>query len=190
MKTLLLLAAGLATLLTPASAKTTLMTESSNNQGSIRVERPAPETLLPQSDFPEGWQPYEAGIARARSQRKFVMIQFFNAACKPCQRLSQDVTAEPMLDDLIRKHFVLVRVNQGSNRNLRYRNRTVTEKQLTALHQVKKYPTLLFLSPKGQLIGRHSGEVKPQELHDILNYLATGSYNKMEFSAYRAKRKS
>lgn len=186
MKTHPLFAACLAVmLLTPASAQT--VTEA-GNYGSVRAERPSPDAM-PQAEFPEGWQSYEAGIARARNQRKFVLIQFSNPSCKPCQRLSQDVTAEPMLDDLIRKHFVLVRVNQSSGRKLRYRGKVVSEQQLTALHQVKQYPTLLFLSPQGQLIGRRMGDVKAQELYEILSYLATGSYNKMEFSTFKASKK-
>ena len=183
MKTFPLLAACLAALvLLPASA------DSFSQNTTSQHTRPLPNAI-PHEEFPEGWQSYDQGLGQAKAQRKFVLIQFFKPGCVPCQKMGADVIAEPSLDDVIRQNFVLVRVNQASKRKQHHRGQLLSEKQLTAIHQVRQFPTLLFLGPDGKLIGRKLGYSSPQELHQLLNYLATGAYNKMAFDAFRAKQK-
>lgn len=125
-------------------------------------------------------------MAQAKALRKFALIQFYAAGCKPCQQMGADVTADPQLDELIRSRFVLIRVNQASTRQVMYRGRRLSEKQLTQQHQVNQYPTMLFIGPDGRLIGRKLGYSSPKELSDVLSYLSTGAYNRMAFSAFQS----
>lgn len=152
----------------------------------VRNVRPLPDSL-PQEEFPEGWQAYDQGLARAKALRKFVMIQFFEPGCRPCQQMGADVTADPRLDDIIRRSYVLVRVNRASARKLRHRGRLLSESQLSSMHQVKAYPTLLFLGPDGRLLGRKIGYSSATELSQVLSYLSTGAYNTMAFNAFQKR---
>lgn len=147
-------------------------------------EPKAAELRAPES---ESWLSYNQGLAQAKAYKRHVMIQFADPACRPCQRMGQDLVAEPALDELVRKHFVLIRVDRGSTRKVVHRGRTLTERQLAALHQVKTFPTLLFLAPNGQLIGRHVGDLPSGELLDVMRYVSSNSYQKMEYKAYKAK---
>lgn len=182
MKTASVLGACLAALvLLPASALS-----SSPVQAPQEQHRPLPNAL-PQEEFPEGWQSYNQGLAQAKALHKFVMIQFYQPGCQACQQMGSDVVAEPQLDDILRQRFVLIRVNQASNRPVIYRGRRLSEKQLTQEHQIKQYPTLLFLGPDGKLIGRKVGYSSPTELSEVLSYLSTGSYSRMAFNAFQAQ---
>lgn len=178
MKSLPLVFAGLAALiLLPASAL-------SSQPPHPPATRPLPGAL-PQEEFPEGWHPYNQGLARAKALHKFALIQFYTPGCKSCQQMSADVVADPRLDDLVRDKFVLIRVNQASARPVQYRGRRLSEKQLAQEHLVKQYPTMIFIGPDGRLIGRKLGYQSPQELGDVLNYLATGAYSRMAFNSFQ-----
>lgn len=154
--------------------------------GADYLRRPLPNEIT-QEEFPLGWQNYDKGVAQAKAYKKHVLIQFFDQSCRSCQLMGSDVTADPSLDDTVRQNFVLVRVNQASKRSLHYRGKSISEQEFTKKHQVKAYPTLMFLSPSGQPIGRTTGYLKPQDLNDLLNYVASKAYEKMEYQAYRGR---
>ncbi|PKL76516.1 MAG: hypothetical protein CVV27_09885 [Candidatus Melainabacteria bacterium HGW-Melainabacteria-1] len=148
--------------------------------------RPLPGAI-PTEEVPPGWYPFNQGLAQAKATKRYVLIQFFDPKCRECHQMGQEMQADPRLDDLIRHHFVLVRINRGSERKIMHHGRSLTEQQLAARHQIKDFPTLLFLAPDGNLIGRQSGYLPPAELREVLSYLSSGSYHKMEYKAFKAR---
>ena len=141
--------------------------------------RPLPNAL-PQEEFPLGWQSFEKGVLQAKKEKKHVLIQFFDPNCVDCQKMGGDVISDPSLDDAIRKHFVLIRVNRRSERTLPYRGKRISEQDFVKKHQITQFPTLMFLSPQGQLIGRYAGYIEPAALSELLTGIATKNYAKVK----------
>jgi thiol-disulfide isomerase/thioredoxin len=87
------------------------------------------------------WQPYEAGIARAKAEQKPVMLIFGADWCEPCHVLAEHVLADPRVIEAS-KNFVMVHVNvqERHDLDLKYRRGGNT------------LPRIYFLNAEGALM--------------------------------------
>lgn len=146
---------------------------------ALSYSRPLPNAI-PQEEFPQGWQSFEKGVLQAKKEKKYVLIQFFDSNCVDCQKMGGDVIADPSLDDTIRQHFILIRINRNSQRKMTYRGKQISEQEFVKKHQITRFPTLMFLSPQGQLIGRYTGYIEPTALSELLSGIATRNFARIK----------
>jgi thiol:disulfide interchange protein len=89
---------------------------------------------------------YEAGMATAREAAKPVMVDVFATWCAPCKRLDEEVFSRADVA-MASQDFVTIRVDGDEHPD--------TKEKLG----VSGYPTVLFLTPEGEEIGRSVGAV-------------------------------
>ena len=94
---------------------------------------------------------FEAGLAQAKEADKPVMVDVSATWCAPCKLLDENVFSRADVADAS-KAFVTVRID-GDKRS-----------DLVNKLKVTGYPTVLFLNPEGEEIGRSVGAVS----HDIM----------------------
>jgi thiol:disulfide interchange protein len=89
---------------------------------------------------------YEAGLAAAREADKPVMVDVFATWCAPCKLLDENVFSRADVAEAS-QDFVTIRVDGDQHPD--------TVNQLG----VRGYPTVVFLTPDGEEIGRSVGAV-------------------------------
>lgn len=122
---------------------------------------------LAESGLP--WQSYNRGLTQAKSVNKAIMIQFYGESCHDCHRMAQEMQADPQLH-LLTQNFILIRINVNSDKALSYQGQQLSEMQFSQRMLVPGTPTLVFLNPQGQQLGRRIGYTAPQDLKRILTY--------------------
>ena len=96
---------------------------------------------------------YQASLAQAREESKPLMVDVFAERCKPCQLLDETVFSRADVGEAS-EAFVTVKVDGDKQEDLR--------EQLG----VTGYPTVLFLAPDGEELGRVKGAVPYQVMLD------------------------
>jgi len=96
-----------------------------------------------------GWEPFSfARLEEAKAQGKIVVLYFSADWCEPCHALEagplQDPRVQGLLDPLVRLKVDLT-FPRGE------------AKKVADLYKVRAFPTLLFLDPAGQELGRVTG---------------------------------
>jgi thiol:disulfide interchange protein len=89
---------------------------------------------------------FEASLAQAKQAGKPVMVDVFTTWCAPCKQLDDNVFSRADVAEAGRG-FIAVRVDGDKHKDL------VNKLKVTG------YPTVLFLSPQGEEIGRSVGAV-------------------------------
>ncbi|PKL80568.1 MAG: hypothetical protein CVV27_00175 [Candidatus Melainabacteria bacterium HGW-Melainabacteria-1] len=133
------------------------------------------------------WNAYNAGLDSAKSRNKYVMVQFYATWCGYCKKMDQEVFTDSKVLGTLDKHFVPIRVVESSEQKVSYQGKSVSEKELTAMHGVQGFPTMVFMNTEGEVIGKIPGYVPPEEMNGILGFISSESYKKMDFPTYKAK---
>lgn len=87
------------------------------------------------------WQSYEDGLARAKAERKPIMLIFGADWCGPCHILARKVLADPRVIARA-KDFVAIHVNADQREDLQEK------------YRAKPFPYILFLNPDGEVLDR------------------------------------
>src|SRR5436190_18668966 len=88
------------------------------------------------------WLPWSAEtFARARRERKPVLLSITAAWCRACHEMDRTTYADPQVADLIRDRFVPVRVDCDRRPDINDR------------FNLGGWPTTAFLTPKAELLG-------------------------------------
>ena len=131
---------------------------------ALMLALPAPAANL-------SWQRYDIGFAQASASRKPIMVQVYADWCRECHHLQAAIEADAALSKRLRQDFVLVRLNLGSDAQIRYQGQLLREKDLALRLQATWPPMLLFYGAAGKLIGRRFGPATPAELDSMLSHV-------------------
>lgn len=102
------------------------------------------------------WAPsFEAAMERARSERKFVMVDFYTTWCHWCRVLDQKTYSTPEVQALSER-IVSVKVDADKR------------KEIAATYQVSGYPTILFLNPDGEVRKSLRGFQPPEKFIPLM----------------------
>ncbi len=99
---------------------------------------------------------YEDILTQAREQDKLLFIDFETTWCGPCRTMDQyvytaDVTVEAF------KNILAVKIDGDENRDL------------VKKYDVKAYPTMIILSPKGKIIAKKVGYLSVKDIVDFID---------------------
>jgi thioredoxin-related protein len=122
------------------------------------------------------WVPLEDGIKRASASGKYVFVTVYTDWCGYCRKLN-NVTfkAAPVLAEL-EKNFQSVRINAESPKTVVWEGKRMSERDVAGREWgVTGYPTMLFLSPKGEIIGSYSAYAEPDMMVKLLTYISSGA---------------
>lgn len=97
---------------------------------------------------------FDEALARARLERKWVLLELHAGWCEPCRQMESEVYARPRVGEQLGRDFLALRRDGESGEGL-------------ALHEcyhVVGFPTLLVLTAEGTEVDRIMGAVDEKEL--------------------------
>ena len=135
--------------------------------------------------FKESFLEIADDVDEATEAGKHVLLFFQLNDCPYCDRmLTESFETEPMTS-YIRKHFDTIAINVRGDREIAFNEEiTVTEKQLAEILKVAATPAILFLDENNKPIHRANGYRAPERFRQILEYVATGSYQSTSLPDY------
>ena len=125
------------------------------------------------------WLKFNEGLTKAGKENKAVLIDFYTDWCHWCKVMDEKTFRDKAVEKKLKERFVTVRVNAESmNEKVTYRNQTFSNPQLTRSFGVTGYPSLAFLTAKGDPITVVPGYVPAENFLQILNYVDKKCYEK------------
>jgi len=131
------------------------------------------------------WKNFDDGLRDAASHRKYSFIDVYTDWCTYCKMLDKTtLKADPVVNEL-GKHFVSIKFNAESEEQVLWKGKKVTKRDLAAQWGVEGFPTLLFLNPKGEIIGSFPSYAEADLFVKLLTYISSGARErKVSFEDY------
>ena len=102
---------------------------------------------------------FDEALARARSEKRLLLVDFYTDWCGWCKKLDREVFADARVAEAARG-LVAVRVNAEKG------GENVAER-----YEVQGFPTILFVDGSGKIVKRIDGYVDAAEMLRILSAL-------------------
>lgn len=122
------------------------------------------------------WVPLEDGMKAAAASGKYVFVTVYTDWCGYCRKLNTvTFRSAPVVAELDR-NFQSVRVNAESGKPVVWKGERMSEREVAAdAWGVSGFPTMLFISPGGEIIGSYSAYADPDLMVDLLTYISSGA---------------
>jgi thioredoxin-related protein len=130
------------------------------------------------------WYKYDDGLAKAKKEKKHIMVHFYTNWCGWCKRMDKNTFSNKEILNVLDESYVAVRVNGQSGEKVKVDGKRITEKQLTGKYGVRAYPNTWFLKPSGEKIAPRRGYAAPDEFLQILNWVKDDLYEKTSFQEF------
>lgn len=95
-----------------------------------------------------------AVLDKADAEGKLVFLDVYTSWCLPCKMMDEDVFTNESTAGVINKDFISYKVDAEK----------ANGPDLALIYEIKSYPTLLFLDPKGRVLERKEGAAYHTEL--------------------------
>lgn len=118
------------------------------------------------------WQGYAQGMELAKSRNKPVFLYFHADWCTYCRKFQGTTFKDKAVLAYLSENFISIEVD------------TDKYQDLAGQWQVRGLPTLWFLKPDNSRITSLPGYVGAKEFLQILKYINTASYEKMDFQEF------
>jgi thioredoxin-related protein len=144
--------------------------------GSASWAAPAKKDVVAAGKSTVQWVALEDGVKRAAASGKYVFVTVYTDWCGYCRKLNTvTLRAQPVLAELD-KNFQSVRVNAESESPVIWKGKKMSEREVAGkAWGVSGFPTMLFLSPKGEIIGSYSAFAEPDLMVNLLTYISSGA---------------
>lgn len=100
------------------------------------------------------------------AEDKLIFVDFYADWCLPCKLMEQDVFSDATISKFFNDNFINIKIDAEKNEG----------PDLAVIYQVKEFPTLIFVNPKGQEVARRDGLI----YHTDLMNLAKQALNEYE----------
>lgn len=133
------------------------------------------------------WKKYDVGLAEAKKAKKKIIVDVYTDWCKWCKKLDKEVYANDSIAAYLENQYILVKVNGESSTKIKYKEKQLSEMQLTQLFKVTGFPAIIFLDSTGEVIDRISGYVTPDRFLPIVKYIGEDHYKKITWEEFLDK---
>lgn len=135
--------------------------------------------------FKESFLEIADDVDEAAAAGKHVILFFQLNECPYCDRMLEEGFESEPLTSYIRAHFDVIAINVRGDRDIAFNEEiSVTEKQLSEILKVAATPAILFLDANNRTVVRVDGYRAPQRFRQILEYVATRSYQTTKLPDY------
>jgi thioredoxin-related protein len=130
------------------------------------------------------WYKYDDGLAKAKKEKKHVLINFFTKWCGWCRKMDQSTYKDKEIRKVLNESYVAVKVDAQSNNKVTSGDKKITEKDVAGEFRARSYPTTWFLKHSGDKIAPYYGYASAQDFLHVLNYVKDDLYDKISFQEY------
>lgn len=136
------------------------------------------------------WISFDEGLAKAKSENKNILIDFYTDWCHWCKVMDEKTFQESTVNQKLAERFITVRLNaEDKTKTATYKGQTFNNIELTQAFGVKGFPSLAFLTPDGEIITMVPGYVPAETFIYILKYIDQGCYKQqMSFEEFMKKK--
>ncbi len=99
-------------------------------------------------------QNYDAGLEKAKKDKKLVMVDVYTDWCGWCKKLDKDTYSNKDVEDKLAKNFIAVKLNP---------EKTPQGAKLARQFGTTGYPHVVFLSADGNKVFEINGYLPPQQ---------------------------
>lgn len=101
---------------------------------------------------------FAEALKKAGTENKVLFVDCYTDWCGPCKYLASQVFTDDRVADYINEHFISLKVDCEKGEG----------PELAKKYNVSGYPTLLFISPDGELINKIVGASSPDKFIDLV----------------------
>ena len=130
------------------------------------------------------WYKYDEGLAKAKKEKKHIMVHFYTNWCGWCKRMDKLTFDNEEIKQMLNGDFVAVKVNAESADKVKVDGKDMTLRQVAGMYSARAYPDTWFLKPTGEKIGERKGYVEADEFQYILKWVKDDQYEKIGFAEY------
>lgn len=138
--------------------------------GTVQAQKAAPAKAAPEKGIPASamtdlfWSTdLNSTLAKAKTQKMYVLVDFYTDWCLWCKRLDRDTLSDPAVMAYLKKKYMLVKINAENPNG----GKAAAEK-----YKVFEFPCLMVFESSGKLVGKITRYLKPgqfqQELEDLI----------------------
>jgi len=123
---------------------------------------------------------FDEGMAKAKADNKYVLVDFHTSWCKYCKLLDSNTFTNAGVIKKLNDDFVAIKVDAEGDGKLTFEGKQMTENQLASTLKVTGYPTLWFFKPNGDRLKYLPGYSPPEDFVHILDYVSSGGMERNE----------
>jgi len=134
------------------------------------------------------WYSYEEAAAKAQSEGKYIMVDFYTTWCPRCKEFEQDTCSDPGVVEALNEDFVAVKIDAESAEKVVQGTREMTKKEFyMQATPGEGYPSIVFFDKGGKKVGYFAGRPRTCDvLIKWLDYIQEGKYKTMSYDEYGA----
>ncbi len=130
------------------------------------------------------WITFDEGLSLAKSQNKFLLVDFFTDWCKWCKVMDEKTYADADVQKTISRNFIMARVNPEKPGTVHFMGQEYQNSQFAQAAGVTGYPSTGIFSPDGNFITLVTGYLDIPKFNSLVKYLKEGHYKKLAFEDY------
>ena len=110
--------------------------------------------------------------------------------CTFCKKMKGETFTDPAVQKILNDDFVNLHINPETQGETFVSGEKLSYKDLAQKLGVTGYPTSVFYSPEGELIGVQPGYIDARQMAQLANYIGGGHYKEQSFQDYLSASKS
>lgn len=124
---------------------------------------------------------------KAAENNKKVMIFAEAEWCSYCRKMYKQVFPKQSVQDSLAKYFYPVRIDIESQNEITFNGNQFTEQELAGQFRVSGTPTIIFVSPEGEVIGAQPGFLPADVFDKLMAFVGSNLTGKISFEEYLQK---
>lgn len=135
------------------------------------------------------WLSLQDAEKTAQKEHKPILIVFWHPGCGWCVRFEKQTLNNPIIADILNKHFAPVKVNTRSNSTEVWQSNRITERNFAARFGIRGTPTTAFFDDSLKFLTKLPGYVPAENFESILKYIYGKWYENLTFQEFMESEK-
>ena len=130
------------------------------------------------------WYSFDEGLAKAKKEKKMVLIDFYTDWCGYCQKMDAETYSNEKVINYLNSKYVLIKINPEKSGDLNYKGTSYTLSSFTRGLGINGYPSTLFMEYNEELITLVPGYIKTDEFMNIIEFIGDGHYKTKKYDEF------